>query len=288
MWIQKSFQESDHGMLYIVPTPIGNLEDITYRSLKILKEVDLIAAEDTRQTKKLCNYFDIETKLVSYHEHNKESSGSKLIELMNSGKKIALVSDAGMPAISDPGFELVSECIDMKIPVIPLPGANAALLALVASGITTDHFFFFGFLNRSKKEKKKELEKLKAFQYTIIFYESPHRLKDTLNTILNVLGDRKISICRELTKKFEEFVRGTLSEVLEHINEVETRGEYCIVLEGNSQEEENLDYWWKDLTIEEHVNHHVSLGNSLKESIKQAALDRNMPKRDVYQLIHTK
>lgn len=285
MWVQRSFHENDKGLLYLVPTPIGNLEDITYRSLKILKEVDLIAAEDTRQTKKLCNYFKIETKLVSYHEHNKESSGLKLIQEMIQGKKVALVSDAGMPAISDPGFELVSVCVQHKIPVIPLPGANAALLALVASGINTDHFLFYGFLDRNKKEKKRQLESLKNIQYTIVFYESPHRLKDTLHAIYSVLGDRTISVCRELTKKFEEFTRGVISEIIEHLDDIESRGEYCLVLEGAFEEEKEVD-WWNELTIEQHVNHYVSLGSPLKEAIKKTAKERDIPKREVYQLIH--
>lgn len=285
MWVQRSFEENERGILYLVPTPIGNLEDITFRALNILKMVDLIAAEDTRQTKKLCNYFEIDKKLVSYHEHNKEVSGSRLIEEIIKGKKIALVSDAGMPAISDPGYELVTACIREEIPVVPLPGANAALLALVASGLSTDHFFFYGFLNRSKKEKRKQLEQLKSMQYTTIFYESPHRIKDTLELILETLGDRSVSVCRELTKKFEEFTRGRVTEVIKHIDEFEPRGEYCLVLEGAISEEEE-DHWWNELSIIQHVEHYISLDLPSKAAIKQVAKDRSVSKRDIYQVYH--
>lgn len=287
MWIQKSFHNEEEGALYLVPTPIGNLEDITYRALKVLKEVDVIAAEDTRQTRKLCNHFEIETKLVSYHDHNKETSGSKLIEEIKSGRKVALVSDAGMPAISDPGYELVVSCIAEKIAVIPLPGANAALPALVASGFTTDHFYFFGFLDRQKKDKKKQLETIKNIQCPIIFYESPHRLKETLQLIVDELGDRKISICRELTKKFEEFIRGNISEAIVHYREEDPRGEYCLILEGAIDEVlDNEEAWWLDLSIEQHVDHYIAIQLSTKEAIKQVAKERNLQKREVYQVYH--
>lgn len=287
MWIQQSFRNEKEGVLYLVPTPIGNLEDITYRALSILKEVDLIAAEDTRQTKKLCNHFEISTKLVSYHDHNKQSSGLKLLEEIKDGKKVALVSDAGMPAISDPGYELVVSCIEDKIPVIPLPGANAALPALVASGLPTNHFYFYGFLDRQKKDKKKQLETLKNIQCPIIFYESPHRLKETLQLMLDLLGDRKIAVCRELTKKFEEFIRGTLSQLISYYEEIDPRGEYCLILEGSLEEVDDSDtQWWRDLTIEQHIEHYISIQFSSKEAIKQVAKDRNLQKREVYQIYH--
>lgn len=287
MWIQQSFRNSDEAILYLVPTPIGNLEDITYRALTILKEVDIIAAEDTRQTKKLCNHFEIATKLVSYHDHNKEASGFKLIEELKAGKKVALVSDAGMPAISDPGYELVVSCINEQINVVPLPGANAAIPALVASGLPTDHFFFFGFLQRQKKDKKKQLEELKNLKSPIIFYESPHRLKETLQILLEQLGDRKISVCRELSKKFEEFIRGQISEVISHYESVEPKGEYCLVIEGlNIELEEEKEQWWIDLSVIQHVEHYIHLKMSSKEAIKQVAKDRNLSKRDVYQQYH--
>ncbi|RXJ00894.1 16S rRNA (cytidine(1402)-2'-O)-methyltransferase [Anaerobacillus alkaliphilus] len=287
MWIQKSFHNEEAGALYLVPTPIGNLEDITYRALQVLKTVDIIAAEDTRQTKKLCNHFEITTKLVSYHDHNKQSSGSRLVEEIQTGKKVALVSDAGMPAISDPGYELVVSCIQENIPVIPLPGANAALPALVASGFPTENFYFYGFLNRQKKDKKKQLDTLKNIQCPIIFYESPHRLKETLQTILEQLGDRKISVCRELTKKFEEFIRGHVSEVIDHYTKEDPRGEYCLILEGAADEAiVNDDIWWTDLTIEQHIEHYIAIQLSSKEAIKQVAKDRNLQKREVYQVYH--
>ncbi|OIJ20540.1 16S rRNA (cytidine(1402)-2'-O)-methyltransferase [Anaerobacillus alkalidiazotrophicus] len=285
MRIQQSFRNIEEGALYLVPTPIGNLEDITYRALTILKEVDVIAAEDTRQTKKLCNHFEIPTKLVSYHEHNKETSGNKLLEEIKTGKKVALVSDAGMPAISDPGYELVVSCIEEEIAVIPLPGANAALPALVASGLPTERFFFYGFLHRQKKEKKKQLEEITTVKNPIIFYESPHRLKETLQILLDQLGDRKISVCRELTKKFEEFLRGQISEVIEFYEQEDPRGEYCLVVEG-SVEEYNENEWWSELTIIQHIDHYIALKLSSKEAIKQVAKDRGLQKREVYQLYH--
>ena len=214
---QKSFEREDEkGILYLVPTPIGNLEDISFRALRILKEADVIAAEDTRNTKRLCNYYEIETFVLSYHEHNKETSGPKLLERVKGGEKVALVSDAGMPTISDPGYELVSQAIAEELTVVPLPGANAALTALIASGLVPQPFFFYGFLDRKKKEKKKELEQLAKQQATMVFYEAPHRLKETLVLMEDVLGGhRKIALCRELTKKYEEFIRGTISEALE-------------------------------------------------------------------------
>ncbi|NWQ44524.1 16S rRNA (cytidine(1402)-2'-O)-methyltransferase [Bacillus sp. EB106-08-02-XG196] len=290
MWQQKSFEnETQKGILYLVPTPIGNLEDMSFRAVRILKEADLIAAEDTRNTKKLCNYFEIQTPVVSYHEHNKESSGEKLIHKIKEGMKIALVSDAGMPAISDPGYELVEAAISEKVTVVPLPGANAALPALIASGLTCQPFYFYGFLNRSKKEKKTELENLKKQTGTLVFYESPHRLKETLTSMYDVLGNRKVAICRELTKKFEEFIRGTLEEIIKWANQDEIRGEFCLIIEGADEsklKEEEMN-WWETLSIEEHVNHYISVkGIPSKEAIKQTAMDRGISKREVYQAYH--
>ncbi|NYE09388.1 16S rRNA (cytidine1402-2'-O)-methyltransferase [Bacillus niacini] len=290
MWQQKSFEnEAQKGILYLVPTPIGNLEDMSFRAVRILKEADLIAAEDTRNTKKLCNYFEIQTPVVSYHEHNKESSGEKLIHKIKEGLKIALVSDAGMPAISDPGYELVEAAISEKVTVVPLPGANAALPALIASGLTCQPFYFYGFLNRSKKEKRTELECLKRQTGTLVFYESPHRLKETLTVMYEILGNRKAAICRELTKKFEEFIRGNLSELLEWVHQDEIRGEFCLIIEGadeNTLKEEESS-WWETLSIEEHVNHYINVKDiSSKEAIKQTAKDRSINKREVYQAYH--
>lgn len=290
VWQQKSFEnEAQKGILYLVPTPIGNLEDMSFRAVRILKEADLIAAEDTRNTKKLCNYFEIQTPVVSYHEHNKESSGEKLIHKIKEGMKIALVSDAGMPAISDPGYELVEAAISEKVTVVPLPGANAALPALIASGLTCQPFYFYGFLNRSKKEKKTELESLKKQTGTLIFYESPHRLKETLTSMYDILGDRKAAICRELTKKFEEFIRGNLSEVVEWAHQDEIRGEFCLIIDGadESKLKEEESSWWETLSIEEHVDHYISVKEiPSKEAIKQTAKDRGINKREVYQAYH--
>lgn len=291
MWQQKSFEnEGQKGILYLVPTPIGNLEDMSFRAVRILKEADLIAAEDTRNTKKLCNYFEIQTPVVSYHEHNKESSGEKLIHKVKEGMTIALVSDAGMPAISDPGYELVQAAVEQRITVVPLPGANAALTALIASGLSCQPFYFYGFLSRSKKEKKEELENLKKQKATLVFYESPHRMKETLAIMYEILGNRNIALCRELTKKFEEFIRGSLEEILEWSNQDEIRGEFCIIVEGaNEQQNEEEISWWEPLSIEEHVNHYVNSKNmSSKDAIKQTAKDRGLNKREVYQAYHIK
>ncbi|OLP63227.1 Ribosomal RNA small subunit methyltransferase I [Bacillus pumilus] len=286
---QKSFDgQSEMGMLYLVPTPIGNLEDMTFRAIQTLKEVDVIAAEDTRQTKKLCHVYEIDTPLTSYHEHNKDSSGHKLIEWLKEGKNIALVSDAGLPTISDPGAEVVRDFTRIGGYVIPLPGANAALTALIASGITPQPFFFYGFLDRQKKEKKKQLETLKKRQETIVFYEAPHRLKETLTVMKDVWGNRNIAITRELTKKFEEFIRGDLDQVLTWANENQIRGEFCLVVEGNDQleEEVNEEAWWKPLSEKEHVTHYIEEGLMSKGAIKRVAVERGVPKRLIYDAYH--
>jgi 16S rRNA (cytidine1402-2'-O)-methyltransferase len=291
MWQQKSFENEElKGILYLVPTPIGNLEDMSFRAIRILKEADLIAAEDTRNSIRLCHYYEIQTPIISYHEHNKESSGMKLIQKLKEGLKIALISDAGMPTISDPGYELVTAAVEEKITVVPLPGANAALTALIASGLPSQPFYFYGFLNRQKREKKKELEVLKKQASTIILYEAPHRLKETLTIMLEILGDRRIVLSRELTKKYEEFIRGSLSEALEWAQTDEIRGEFCLVVEGaGDQTEDEGESWWEHLTVEEHVNHYISSqGMASKEAIKQAAKDRGLPKRDIYQQFHIK
>jgi 16S rRNA (cytidine1402-2'-O)-methyltransferase len=288
MWQQKSFEnEEQKGILYLVPTPIGNLEDMSFRAIRMLKEADVIAAEDTRNTKKLCNYFEIDTPIISYHEHNKETSGERLLQKIKDGGKIAVVSDAGMPTISDPGYELVTAAIHEKLTVVPLPGANAALTALIASGLPSQPFYFYGFLDRNKKEKQRELESLKWQKATIIFYESPHRLKETLSSMLDILGNRRITISRELTKKFEEFIRGNLKEAIEWANQDEIRGEFCLIVEGAEEETEEEVNWWSELTVEEHVNHYIALKNiSSKEAIKLTAKDRDLNKREVYQAYH--
>jgi 16S rRNA (cytidine1402-2'-O)-methyltransferase len=287
---QKSFErENEKGILYLVPTPIGNLEDMTFRAIRIMKEADLIAAEDTRNTKKLCNYFEIETPVTSYHEHNKESSGHKLIEKIKDGAKVALVSDAGMPTISDPGTELVAEAISAGLTVVPLPGANAALTALIASGILPQPFYYYGFLQRGKKDKRKELEALAKQTATLVLYESPHRLKETLSLMLEGLGDRRIVLCRELTKKYEEFIRGTISEALEWTQADEVRGEFVLIIEGADANsiEDGETQWWEKLSLNEHVEHYIEEKSmNSKDAIKQTAKDRGMQKRDVYQAYH--
>src|SRR5690625_1747240 len=292
MKIQKSFEKEneDKGIIYVVPTPIGNLEDITFRALKILKEATVIAAEDTRNTKNLLNHFDIHTPLLSYHEHNKESREQQLIERLEKGEKIALVSDAGMPAISDPGYELVQAAIEADQSVVVLPGANAALCALVGSGLSAKEFLFYGFLPRKKKDKEAELARLKPLPATILFYESPYRLKDTLKVLYEQLGDRDLVIARELTKRFEEYVRGTISELLSWAENHELKGEFCLVLEGNHESEQQGDtLWWSHLSVDDHVTHYIEEQEiSSKEAIKLVATDRKMAKREVYQMFHRK
>lgn len=290
MWNQSSYQAVIDGKLYIIPTPIGNLEDMTFRAIQYLKEADLIACEDTRQTKKLCNHFEITTHLVSYHEHNKMKSGDKLIEKLKSGQTIAIVSDAGMPGISDPGYELVKQCVEEQIPVIPLPGANAALPSLVASGLSTEHFYFYGFLPRDKKSRRSEIDVLAKIRDTIILYESPHRLKETLKDLASGLGnDRKASLNRELTKKYEEIIRGHLEDLQQWSENEQVRGEFCLIVEGSGEIDQSEDLWWASLSVIEHIEHYMENKEmSNKEAIKQVALDRNMPKREVYQTYHVK
>ncbi|OAS85739.1 MULTISPECIES: 16S rRNA (cytidine(1402)-2'-O)-methyltransferase [Metabacillus] len=287
---QKSFHngEKEIGDLYLVPTPIGNLEDMTFRAIKILKEVDLIAAEDTRQSRKLCNYFEIETSIFSYHEHNKETSGNRVLELLQQKKNIALISDAGMPTISDPGSELVKQVLALGGSVIPLPGANAALTALIASGISPQPFYFFGFLDRQKKEKKNQLESLRGRVETIILYESPHRLKETLQLMKEYLGNRSICLSRELTKKFEEFIRGNIDEIIKWSEENEIRGEFCIIVEGTDEDEISTaeNTWWSELTIMDHVEHYIQQDVPSKEAIKRVSIERGIQKREVYQAYH--
>ncbi|RWR07175.1 16S rRNA (cytidine(1402)-2'-O)-methyltransferase [Siminovitchia fortis] len=285
---QKSNEATDQGTLFLIPTPIGNLEDMTFRAIRLMQEADLIAAEDTRNTKKLCSHFDISTPLASYHEHNKETSGRQLVERLLKGDNIALVSDAGMPCISDPGYEIVRAAIEADIAVVPVPGPNAALTALIASGINPQPFYFCGFLPRGKKERKAELERLKRQDGALLLYEAPHRLKDTLKDMAAVWGDRKIVLCRELTKKFEEFLRGRLSSAVEWAEKEEIRGEFCLIVEGNSDPDSSEGPpWWALLGLKEHVEHYIENENlTSKEAIKRAASDRKVPKREVYEAYH--
>lgn len=286
---QKSSLHEQGSCLYLVATPIGNLEDMTVRALRILKEVDVIAAEDTRNTKKLCNYFEITTPLVSYHEHNQEQGGEKILTYLREGKSVALVSDAGLPCISDPGTDIVVKAIEEDFAVVPVPGANAALTALIASGISPQPFYFFGFLNRQKKDRRKQLEIIAKKQETIIFYEAPHRLKDTLKDLDIVLGSkRKIVLARELTKKFEEFLRGTIAEAIVWANENDIRGEFCLVIEGNPLADEESEHsYWDDMSVVEHIDYLIEKENLIpKEAIKEVAKLRGLPKRDIYQQYH--
>lgn len=287
---QKSTEYEESSCLYLVATPIGNLEDMTMRAIRVLKEVDMIAAEDTRNTKKLCNYFEIPTPLMSYHDHNQQVGGEKILDLLRQGKRIALVSDAGLPCISDPGADIAAKAVNEGFAVVPIPGANAALSALIASGLSTQPFFFYGFLSRNKKERKAEITKLQKRQESIILYESPHRLKDTLKDMQSIMeGTRPIVLARELTKKFEEFLRGTIDEAVDWAEQHDIRGEFCIVLEGSREEQlDGLDApWWENLSIEEHVNNIIEEKQcSSKDAIKEVAIQRGLSKRDVYQNYH--
>lgn len=271
-------------MLYICPTPIGNLDDITIRVLNTLKEVDVVACEDTRHSLRLLNHFEIKKPLISYHEHNKDTMGKKIIERMLQGETFALVSDAGMPGISDPGEDLVKLCIENNIPFNVLPGASAAIIALVGSGMDTRKFVFEGFLDRDKKKKKEALENIKYEQRTMIFYESPHRLKDTLKAMFSILGDRNISVARELTKKYEETLRGPISKMIEHYQANDPRGEYVLILEGSSEVEVKEDDT-SHLSIEEHVQYLMDKGSSKKDAIKMVAKKMGLPKNEVYQKV---
>ncbi len=270
------------GKLYLVATPIGNLEDITIRALNVLKNVDLIAAEDTRHTLGLLNHFEINKPLISYYKETEKKKSPILIEKLLNGTNIALVSDAGTPGISDPGEEIVKEAIKNNIDIIPIPGACAFVNALISSGMNTKEFSFIGFLSANKKERKDKLEEIKYETRTLIFYEAPHKLKTTLESMLEVLGDRKIVLARELTKIHEEFIRGNLSTIVEQF--VDIRGEFVIILEGNSiskQEKEILDL--NSLSMDEHYKFYENQGLDKKEIIKKIAKDRNINKNEVYQ-----
>lgn len=284
MRVQKSFEPGDKGTLYLVGTPIGNLEDMTFRAVRTLREVDWIAAEDTRQTRKLLTHFDIRGRIVSYHEHNKQASGAELVRRLLQGESVALVSDAGLPAISDPGYELVRLAVDEGVPVVPIPGANAALSALIASGLPTAQFLFVGFLPRDGKSLRRTLERLAGAQETLVLYESPHRIAKTLAALLEAWGDRPVALARELTKKHEEFARGTISQCLSLLEQQPPLGEYCIVVQGSGQTESSSeDAWWSGLSVAEHVDRYMrEAGMNKKEAIKRAALDRGQSKRDVY------
>lgn len=274
---QKSYDNSP--TLYLIPTPIGNLDDITLRTIKILNEVEVIFCEDTRITTLLLNHLNIKKKLISNFEYNENKNEHKLLEYLKKGSNVGLVSDRGTPVISDPGYALAKMAIDNGYNVVSLPGATALIPALTSSGIEPMPFLYYGFLNSKDSKRRKELENFKLFKYTMIFYEAPHRIKKTLEDMLNILGNRKISISREITKKFEEVYRGTIEEILKEISEI--KGELVIVVSGNTEE---VDF--SDLTIEEHINMYIDMGLSSKEAIKKVALDRNVKKGDIYNEYH--
>lgn len=286
MQIQKSNTERETGNLYLVPTPIGNLQDMTFRAVETLKMVDLILAEDTRNTQKLLNHFDIHTPQMSFHEHNKFSRIDGIIDKLQAGQNIAQVSDAGMPSISDPGKELVEAAVKENLAVIPLPGANAALTALIASGLTPQPFYFYGFLPPKRSDRLKELENLSRRPESLLFYESPHRLTKLLKDGVAVFGpDRQAVLARELTKRYEEFIRGSLAELLNWAEESQLRGEFCLIVEGSSQVEETQEDW-RFLSVIDHVKELESQGLSSKEAIKKVAQLRELPKREVYADYH--
>ncbi|SUY45645.1 uroporphyrin-III C/tetrapyrrole methyltransferase [Clostridium putrefaciens] len=270
--------------LYIVPTPIGNLKDITLRALEVLNMVDVIAAEDTRQTLKLLNHFNIKKPLISYHMHNEQFKSEELLNKIVQGENIAIVSDAGTPGISDPGSVVIKKCIENSIEIEVLPGATALITAMVYSGLDSTKFLFRGFLPRENKDRKVIIEDLKDRTETLILYEAPHRLKDTLAFLRENLGNRNIGICRELTKLYEEILRGSIDDIICHYDAVQPRGEYVIVISGKSEEEiaEERESLWIDMTIEEHIKKYIADGLTKKEAIKMVAKDRKMPKSEVY------
>ncbi len=272
------------GILYLVPTPIGNLEDMTYRAVRILSEVDIVAAEDTRHTGTLLKHFDIHKPLVSYHEHNKEEKGIQLIAELEAGKQVAVVSDAGMPAISDPGADLVVKAIAAGITIVPLPGANAALTTLIASGLDTTEFTFAGFLPKRAKNRQDALLRYANYEGTLIFYEAPHRLKEVLPDMAQILGDRAIVVGREITKKFETFTRSTLQELLEHPELLTVKGEFVLIVEGKTeQHSEMADMAGPDaVSVVEEVQQLIITGLAKKEAIREVAKRRGLARRDVY------
>lgn len=267
------------GKLYIVATPIGNLEDITIRALNILKSVDLIAAEDTRQTLKLLNHFEISKPLISYHRHNEDVKSEILLEKLNEGQDIALVSDAGTPGICDPGEVVIKKAIESNITIVPIPGACAMINALIASGLSTSEFIFLGFLPLNKKNRKQKLEEIKNSNKTIILYEAPHKMKNTLEDLKDIIGDRRITLARELTKIHEEFIRDNINNILDKIDSL--KGEMILVIEGKSCEK-NSQNELNELTLEEHYEYYKKQGFDKKEIIKKIAKDRNVNKNEIY------
>ncbi len=274
---QKSYDNTP--TLYVVPTPIGNMEDITIRAINILKEVDVIFAEDTRVTKQLLNHFSINKKLISSHLYNEQTNEGKEIEYLKQGKNIAVVSDRGTPVISDPGFILIKNAIKEGFNVVCLPGPTALIPALVMSGFGEGPFTFYGFLNSKEIKRKQELEELKQNKYTIIFYEAPHRIEKTLKNILEIFGNRQIAIVREISKKYEEIIRGSIQEIINNVQKI--KGEIVIVIEGNREVTT-----YENLSIEKHVELYIEDGMTTNDAIKKVAKERNLPKSEVYTKYH--
>ena len=269
--------------LYLVATPIGNLGDMSQRSLEILNSVDFVAAEDTRNTLKLFNKFDIKKPMVSYFEHNKRERGEYIVSRIEAGENCALVTDAGTPAISDPGEDIVKLCAEKGIDVVPIPGPCAFVQALIVSGLDTGRFSFEGFLSVNKPQRKKHLEEIKNHTQTLIFYEAPHKLKKTLADLLEGLGDRKITLCRELTKMYEQIIRTTISEAIEYFEETIPKGEFVLVVEGYKEQEEEKVFTTEDIL--DIVKELIDGGMSKKDAIKEASVKVNLPKREVYQMV---
>ncbi len=268
------------GKLYIVATPIGNLEDITLRAINVLKEVDFIIAEDTRHSLKLLNHLEISKPLISYHRHNEENKTEDILNKIEEGKNIALISDAGTPVISDPGEFIVKEAIEREIEVIPIPGACAIITALMAAGVNTRNFTFYGFLSLNKRIRTKELEQIKDNNNTVILYEAPHKIKNTMQDLENYVDDRKIVIARELTKIHEEFIRGTIDEIKDKLQN--PKGEYVIIIDKNENINENEENKLRELSIEEHYKYYEKMGLEKKEIIKKIAKDRQVAKNEIY------
>ena len=280
------FMADEKGTLYLCATPIGNLGDISKRCLEILESVDLIAAEDTRRTLQLLNHFGITKALTSYHEHNKKAKGEYIISLLLEGKNVAQVSDAGTPAISDPGEDLVKLAIENEIEVTSVPGPVAGITALILSGLPAARYAFEGFLSTNKRNRYEHLESVRNDTHTLIFYEAPHKLLTTLNDMRDVFGgERRIALARELTKLHEEIIRTTINGAIEHYAEKSPRGEYVLVIEGATETSEE-ECFWQDMSITEHVDKYIADGMAQKDAIKAAAQDRGVPKRDIYAEYH--
>lgn len=277
MW-QSSYDDSP--TLYLVPTPIGNLEDMTYRSINILSTVEVIFSEDTRVTLQLLNHFDIKKKLIALHDHNEDIEKEKVLEYLKNGKSVAIVTDRGTPIISDPGYKTVKYVTDNGYNVVGLPGANAFVPALITSGIEPSPFMFYGFLNSKDSKRKAELDKLKFFKYTIIFYEAPHRIKKTMEEILEIFGDRQVSLSREISKKFESIYRGNISDLLPTLDNI--KGEFVIVVSPYKEDNSNNN----KLSVIDNVKLYIENGMEVMDAIKRVAMERNIPKNEIYREYH--